>query len=368
MKKLIDYGQYGPLCLRLIIGFGFMAHGWAKINRGTAGFGKLLAQTGMPMPQLTADVTAYLELAGGTLILLGAFVSFISIPLIVVMLAAMLTVHLKHGFSSVKTIGLTPDGPQFGPPGYEINLLYIAGLVSLMLTGAGKLSLDAWQWGRKSKTLPVAILLAGFIAINISPASASRVRVNDMRDTMQVPLLPEDVSPLLTGEMIPKASLPDADGMLKDLNAMVAQKPAILVFYRGGWCPYCTRQLSGLQSIEEELKNMGYQVIAVSTDSPENLKQTGNKQRLSYTLLSDADLALARQFGIAYKAPANYQRFLPATSGGKNREMLLPVPSVFILGQNGRIRFEYINPDFTQRLSASLLKAAATAVREENNK
>ena len=78
-----------------------------------------------------------MELLGGLAIFVGAFVEVVSVPLIVMMLVAMFTVHLKYGFSSINTIGLTADGPQFGPPGYEVNLLYIAGLLSLILGGAG---------------------------------------------------------------------------------------------------------------------------------------------------------------------------------------------------------------------------------------
>ena len=75
-------------------------------------------------------------------IFVGAFVEMVTIPLIVMMLEAMFTVHLRYGFSSVNTIGLTPDGPRFGPPGYEVNLLYIAGLLALILGGAGPFSID----------------------------------------------------------------------------------------------------------------------------------------------------------------------------------------------------------------------------------
>jgi putative oxidoreductase len=134
--------QWSPLPLRLIIGFGFMAHGLAKLSRGPAGFAKMLAQIGAPVPEVTAWVSTFVELLGGLAIFVGAFVEVVSIPLIVMMLVAMFTVHLKYGFSSINTIGLTQDGPKFGPPGYEINLLYIAGLLSLILGGAGTLSID----------------------------------------------------------------------------------------------------------------------------------------------------------------------------------------------------------------------------------
>ena len=134
--------QWTPLPLRLIIGFGFMAHGWAKFSRGPSGFAKLLAQIGAPLPEATAWASTFVELLGGLAVFVGAFVEVVSIPLIVMMLVAMFTVHLKYGFSSVNTIGLTQSGPQFGPPGYEVNLLYIAGLISLILGGAGALSID----------------------------------------------------------------------------------------------------------------------------------------------------------------------------------------------------------------------------------
>jgi len=136
------WGQWVPLPLRLVIGFGFMAHGWAKLSGGPSGFAKLLAQIGVPLPEITAWASTFVELLGGLAILVGAFVEVVSVPLIIMMLVAMFTVHLKYGFSSIKTIGLTEDGPRFGPPGYEVNLLYVAGLVALILGGAGTLSID----------------------------------------------------------------------------------------------------------------------------------------------------------------------------------------------------------------------------------
>ena len=180
-----------------------------------------------------------------------------------------------------------------------------------------------------------------------------------------VPQKPEDISPLLTGENIPPVTLPDAQGKPFDLSAAVASKPTILIFYRGGWCPFCSKQLAGLQEIEGDLTQMGYQLLAVSTDSPENLQQTATKQKLTYTLLSDADLSVSKQFGLAFKSPKNYDKFLPETSGGKNVDKLLPVPSVFILNRKGNIRFEYINPNYNQRMNPALLKAAAATLHDE---
>src|SRR5262249_18729633 len=125
------------LPLRMVIGFGFVAHGWAKLVRGPAEFAKVLNQIGAPLPELTAWASTLIEILGGLAILAGAFVTVVSVPLIIMMLVAMFTVHLRYGFSAINTIGLSPDGPQFGPPGIEVNLLYIAGLLTLILGGAG---------------------------------------------------------------------------------------------------------------------------------------------------------------------------------------------------------------------------------------
>jgi putative oxidoreductase len=143
--------QWPPLPLRLIIGYGFMVHGWAKLSRGPAGFARLLEQIGTPLPEATAWVSTCVELLGGLAILAGALVAAVSIPLIIMMLVAMFTVHLRYGFSAINTIGLTADGPLFGPPGIEVNLLYIAGLLALLLGGAGAFSIDGLLARRKSQ-------------------------------------------------------------------------------------------------------------------------------------------------------------------------------------------------------------------------
>jgi putative oxidoreductase len=133
-----------------------MAHGWAKWSRGPAEFARLLQHVHVPLPQFTAWVVTLLELLGGVAIFAGAFVALVSLPLVISMLVATLTVQLRYGFSSVNTIGLTDAGPVFGPPGYEINLLYIAGLLVLVLGGAGPLSVDHWLARRRSRRAPAS--------------------------------------------------------------------------------------------------------------------------------------------------------------------------------------------------------------------
>jgi putative oxidoreductase len=138
-----DYRQWAPFVLRLVIGFGFMAHGWAKLQRGPEAFAHLLTQLHVPLPLITAWVTTLTELIGGLLLIIGLFTTIVTIPLSITMLVAMFSIHIHYGFSAVKTIGLTPQGPLFGPPGYEINLVYLAGLAALFLSGGGNYSIDS---------------------------------------------------------------------------------------------------------------------------------------------------------------------------------------------------------------------------------
>jgi len=156
MLELLNVEQWRrwiPVPLRIILGVGFMVHGWAKLSRGPAAFAELLQQAHVPLPLANAWLVTLLEIFGGLALLMGAFVAIVSVPLILSMLGAMFTVNIKYGFSAVNTIGLTAEGPKFGPPGYEINLLYIAGLVALILGGAGPLSIDALRSRRRQRHL-----------------------------------------------------------------------------------------------------------------------------------------------------------------------------------------------------------------------
>jgi putative oxidoreductase len=142
--------DWWALALRAIVGFGFMAHGVAKLSRGAGAFAGVLHDIGVPLPAMMAWATILIELLGGFLILVGAFVWVVSIPLTVVLLVAIVTVHWPYGFSSVKLLAVTPAGARFGPPGYEVDLLYIACLAALILGGSGPLSVDGLIAHRRS--------------------------------------------------------------------------------------------------------------------------------------------------------------------------------------------------------------------------
>jgi putative oxidoreductase len=128
--------------LRLIIGLGFMQHGYAKLARGPEDFINLLHAMGIPFNFLLGWATMIVEIVGGLLILLGALVPLATIPMVVVLLVAIFTVHLPNGFSSIKLQSFDAAGAHFGQPGYETDLLYLAGLVALCIGGAGPFSVD----------------------------------------------------------------------------------------------------------------------------------------------------------------------------------------------------------------------------------
>src|SRR6202042_3365745 len=128
--------------LRLIVGYGFVEHGYAKLSRGPDDFIAILHAIGMPFAFLLGWATIVIEVIGGLLILLGAFIPIASIPMTIVLLVAIFTVHLPNGFSSIKLLSVDAARADFGQPGYETDLLYIAALVAMVFGGSGPLALD----------------------------------------------------------------------------------------------------------------------------------------------------------------------------------------------------------------------------------
>jgi putative oxidoreductase len=135
--------------LRLVVGLGFVEHGYAKLSRGAEGFVAILHAIGIPFADLLGSATIVVEIVGGLLILFGAFVPVAAPPMIIVLLVAIFTVHLPNGFSSIKLMSYDASGAHFGQPGYETDLLYMAGLLALCIGGAGPLSLDGYLNARR---------------------------------------------------------------------------------------------------------------------------------------------------------------------------------------------------------------------------
>lgn len=177
-----------------------------------------------------------------------------------------------------------------------------------------------------------------------------------MSISAQLPESAQNISPLLIGETIGDVTVKAPDASSHSILDIISKKPTIILVYRGGWCPYCNIHLSEIRDAESEIIKLGYQIVAISPDSPQNLLASDEKLKLGYSLYSDADGKFSKAMGIAFKAKESQLGKLSDKSDGLN-EGYLPVPSVFITNTSGEIIFEYINPSYKRRLSAKLLLA-----------
>jgi len=178
----------------------------------------------------------------------------------------------------------------------------------------------------------------------------------------QIPQNAEDISPLLIGETLPETTLLDENGKSINLNAEIAKKKTVLVFYRGGWCPYCNMQLSSLAATEADILKLGYQIIAVSPDDYRNLKPSVEKNKTSYKLYSDADGSFIKNIGIGFTPSEGTTSYIAKKTTGKTTDVL-PVPTVLVLNTKGEILFEYISPNYKQRISPELLLAVLQNIK-----
>jgi peroxiredoxin len=179
-----------------------------------------------------------------------------------------------------------------------------------------------------------------------------------------VPHTAEEVRPLAEGSPAPAFVVRKPDGADWRFDPGGLRSPVMLIFYRGGWCPYCNAHLAALREAETELKQMGFEVLFLSADRPETLHASLKEPVPGYTLLSDSRMQAARAFGIAFRVDdATVRRYrehgidLDAASGETHHE--LPVPAVFLVDQRGVIRFVHANPDYKVRISATELLVAA---------
>ena len=173
----------------------------------------------------------------------------------------------------------------------------------------------------------------------------------------------EQVKPLLIGSSLPKATLRGIDGAPIKISQLSAGKASVLVFYRGGWCPYCNTQLSDLRKLVQPLKERGVNLVAISPDQPAELFKSVEKNSLDYQLYSDTSAQAIEGFGIGFKLDdatvqkyAGYGIDLEKSTGQTHH--ILPVPSVFLIDTNGIVQFSYVNPNYRVRVSAAVVLAA----------
>ena len=170
-----------------------------------------------------------------------------------------------------------------------------------------------------------------------------------------IPLVAEDISPILIGETLPNGNFQNVEGEYIQLKAILEEKPTILVFYRGGWCPYCNVQLSGLVEIEEDILELGYQIVAISPDDYKNLQSTIENNSTKYKLLSDPNGEFIQEIGIAFKTSSSLKEYIIGKGQKGKTSSVMPAPTVMIVDKKGVIKFEYINPNYKERISGDML-------------
>jgi len=186
----------------------------------------------------------------------------------------------------------------------------------------------------------------------------------------------EETTPLQAGNRAPNFTAYNVDGSAYDFDADKLERPTLLITFRGGWCPYCNAQLQELRNVLPEIKASGFDVFFVSGDRPEilysNLQQEvqGFVEELDYTILSDADMNMAKAFGLAFRVPddiiTKYQsRDWDLDGSSMERQKALSVPAVYVIRKDGEIAFAYANPDYRIRLPADEVKAAVDRLLAE---
>lgn len=163
---------------------------------------------------------------------------------------------------------------------------------------------------------------------------------------------------LRVGEKAPEFTLPDAKGDSVDLYQQLQSGPAIVTFYRGGWCPYCNMELRAYQQLIEEIHGEGAQLIAISPETPDHSLSTAEKNDLQYYVLSDEGNKVANQFNLVYQLPdylvdVYKEKGLQVDKHNGDDNWTLPVSATYIIQQDGTIAYEYTKADYKDRVEPS---------------
>lgn len=173
---------------------------------------------------------------------------------------------------------------------------------------------------------------------------------------------PTATKPLEKGQKVPDVKVMGLDGKDVSLASLHQEKPLVIVFFRGGWCPICTKHTQQLIKVYPELKEKGFEMIGVSPDSVESTKANVDKSSIPFSLYSDSELNATSGFGLAFKVDdatvTKYKGFgidLEKASGQTHHA--LPIPAIYVVNKEGVVTFAHSNPDYRQRLDAKdLLK------------
>jgi peroxiredoxin len=172
---------------------------------------------------------------------------------------------------------------------------------------------------------------------------------------------------LKVGSKAPDAKLTDVSGKVETLSALYHEGPTFVVFYRGGWCPFCNMQLHALTTAKPDFDKKGLRIVAISVDKPEEEAKTQAKQGVPFPMLSDSDLATHKAFNVVHvpaeaeaKALAGYGIDLEKYSGKAHHSFA--VPAIFLVDRTGVVRWEHVDEDYKTRPSTKQMLEVADRV------
>ena len=171
-----------------------------------------------------------------------------------------------------------------------------------------------------------------------------------------------EICPINIGKEIPEVNIKSVENKIIDLKNLCSTKPTVIVFYRGGWCPYCTRHLTALRELNNKIIDMGYQIIALSPDKVEDIPETVKNQNIGYQLFSDRKYEAMNAFGNSFKPTPKRMNSYTRVMKMLEKDILVPVPSIFII-KDGKVKYKYVNPDYTTRISSEMLMAAIKSLK-----
>ncbi|MCA9061742.1 MAG: AhpC/TSA family protein [Planctomycetaceae bacterium] len=181
-------------------------------------------------------------------------------------------------------------------------------------------------------------------------------------DDIVIAAAPEKTSPLKVGQQVPELTLTSTSSEGVSLSSLHKDKPVVLVFFRGGWCPICSRHTAELIKAYPEIQKLGAELVAISPDSAESSKANIEKNSIPFAVYSDSKVQAAGAFGLAFKVDdatvTKYKGFgidLEKASGQPHHA--LPIPAVYIVDKSGKITFAHSNPDYRQRLETKTIIA-----------
>ncbi|MBT8144783.1 MAG: AhpC/TSA family protein [Gammaproteobacteria bacterium] len=222
------------------------------------------------------------------------------------------------------------------------------------------------------KLIKISALLLLLVSCSDDTAPTDATTPADTDKATGIAADAESIRPLLPGMRAPAFTLTDAAGKPWRFIPGSQHKPLLVTFFRGTWCPYCSRYLWRMREAEQALLDMGYELVFISADQVSVLAQAlEQEEKLQYTLLSDNDLVVARAFGIAFQVGQDYvDRLLEhdidmEAASGRDHHWL-PVPATFVIGTDGVIEFQYVNPDYRVRAEPEVILAAARAALKDS--